>query len=179
MTKTFKMLTVQAMLNTDTLPGRIAIDALTAEVARVAKRSAALRADVGTALNNSADLRRLIETNPIVAWAHGGRANVERFFAYEDGVFRTLFSVEPDLRESFREAGPGFPRPELLREPLRPSRPGHHPVENVDAADTGNGRRQQSGYGSRTRLPGQSLAGREGVGSRLRAGDRLLRRHRP
>jgi superfamily II DNA or RNA helicase/HKD family nuclease len=103
MTKTFKMLTVLAMLNTDTLPGRIAIDPLTEEFARIAKRSATLQTDVGPALGNHAELRRLIEANPINAWARGGRANVERFFAYEDSVFRTKFSVEPSLREAFRD----------------------------------------------------------------------------
>jgi hypothetical protein len=103
MTKSFKMLTVLVMLNTDTLPGRIAIAPLTEEFARIAKRSARLQADVGPALENRDELRRLIETNPINAWARGGRANVERFFAYEDRVFRTKFSVAPSLREAFRD----------------------------------------------------------------------------
>ena len=103
MTKSFKMLMLQAMLNTDSLPGGMTIDALTQEFARIANRSAVLKADVGPDLDNPSKLRRLIETNPIDAWAHGGRAGVDRFFAYEDGVFRSTFNIPPELREAFRE----------------------------------------------------------------------------
>lgn len=103
MTKSFKMITVQAMLSTDTLPGRVAIDALTDEFGRIARRSAALKTDVGPSLEDQRELRRLIETNPIEAWARGGRANTERFFSYEDGVFRSTFSMEAGLRDAFRD----------------------------------------------------------------------------
>ena len=59
MTKSFKMLTIQAMLNTDTIPGSVTIDALTREFGRVASRSAALRTDVGPALDDDTKFRSL------------------------------------------------------------------------------------------------------------------------
>ena len=103
MTKSFKMLTLQAMLNTDTLPGSLTIDALTQEFGRIASRSAALKTDVGTALEDQGQLRRLIETNPIEAWAYGGRSNADCFFAYKDGVFQSRFNIESGCREVFRD----------------------------------------------------------------------------
>ena len=103
MTKSFKMLTLEAMLNTDTLPGSVTIEALTREFGRIASRSAALKTDVGPALQEQGQLKRLIEANPIEAWARGGRANVDRFFSYDDGVFRSTFAIAAAWREVFRD----------------------------------------------------------------------------
>ncbi|HYD47454.1 MAG TPA: DEAD/DEAH box helicase family protein, partial [Terriglobales bacterium] len=89
MTRSYKMLVLQAMLNIDALPGSIDIEALVQEVATIASRSASLRADVGPALTREPELRKLVEENPIAAWAGGkGTAGVS-YFAYRDGTFST------------------------------------------------------------------------------------------
>jgi hypothetical protein len=74
MTKSYKMLVLLAMLNTDTLPGPgITIDALCDEFARLARRTDALRTELGAALNSRARLRALLDAQPIKAWT-GQRA---------------------------------------------------------------------------------------------------------
>src|SRR5262249_32914923 len=71
MTKSFKMLTLLAMLNEDAFPGSVAIKRLADAFVRLADRSAVLREEVGTALSNPSDLIRLLEENPIRAWVEG------------------------------------------------------------------------------------------------------------
>ena len=69
MTRSFKMLTLLAMLNRDSLPGSIEIGDLAREFSRLAGRSAALRADVGVSLDDHGQLRKYLERNPVAAWA--------------------------------------------------------------------------------------------------------------
>jgi hypothetical protein len=64
MTKSYKMLTLLAMLNAGKLPGAIAIEDLEAGFARLARRNGTLRAEVGEALENAFELRKLLEKNP-------------------------------------------------------------------------------------------------------------------
>ena len=54
MTKSFKMLTLTAMLNQDALPGCIGIGELTTEFRRIARRSSTLRDDVAETLEDDA-----------------------------------------------------------------------------------------------------------------------------
>jgi superfamily II DNA or RNA helicase/HKD family nuclease/diadenosine tetraphosphate (Ap4A) HIT family hydrolase len=103
MTKSFKMLTLQAMLNLDRFPGEVGIESLLAEFRRLAARSAELTRDVGPALRDDAALRRLIETNPISAWTGGQGTGGQQFFRYEGGVFSTAFSTPPELRRAIQE----------------------------------------------------------------------------
>ena len=71
MTKSFKMLTLQAMLNHDALPGRIKISDLATEFCRIARRTKILRTDVGNVLDDGSRLKSLLEKNPIEAWCGG------------------------------------------------------------------------------------------------------------
>jgi len=103
MTRSYKMLTLLAMLNKDQLPGALPFDALAEGFARLARRSAKLRLDVGDALENDKALRKHLEKNPINAWAGGSGTKGKKFFAYEDGVFRTKFNVAFEEREAFQE----------------------------------------------------------------------------
>jgi superfamily II DNA or RNA helicase/diadenosine tetraphosphate (Ap4A) HIT family hydrolase len=104
MTRSFKMLVLQAMLNTDTLPGPgIPIGALVSEFARLAGRSTKLRADVAVPLDDNARLRRLLETNPIAAWTGSGAIGGDVLFEYEHGTFRYLRPVSDGLRAAFQQ----------------------------------------------------------------------------
>jgi superfamily II DNA or RNA helicase/HKD family nuclease/diadenosine tetraphosphate (Ap4A) HIT family hydrolase len=104
MTASFKMLVLQAMLNTDSLPGDegIGIAALTNEFARLARRLPALSKEVGPALDDPVALRKLIETNPINAWTGSGAIKDEVAFAYQNQRLRYLGTIPPAAREAFR-----------------------------------------------------------------------------
>jgi superfamily II DNA or RNA helicase len=71
MTRSFKMLTLLAMLHRDALPGTIDIGELISEFARLAGRSAALKADVAVPLDDARQMRKYLEKNPIAAWTEG------------------------------------------------------------------------------------------------------------
>lgn len=99
MTRSFKMLVVLALLAENGLPGRVPVARLAARVRAIARRSAALRADVGDALDDERQLITLLEENPIEAWVGGQGTGGVRFFAYADGVFSTTFDLAFDLRD--------------------------------------------------------------------------------
>jgi superfamily II DNA or RNA helicase/diadenosine tetraphosphate (Ap4A) HIT family hydrolase len=104
MTRSFKMLVIQAMLNTDTLPGDgIRIDALVSEFARLVGRSTKLRADVAVPLDDAARLRHLLETNPIAAWTGSGAIAGDVLFEYAHDTFRYLRPVADVLRAAFQQ----------------------------------------------------------------------------
>src|SRR5262249_22066829 len=107
MTRSYKMLVLLAMLNAETFPGEIGIDELTRRFAELASRSATLRADVGRALDNPGELRRLIERNPVAAWTGGWATGGTDYFAYDRGRLHTtarLTSSDPEvLRDLVRE----------------------------------------------------------------------------
>lgn len=102
MTKSFKMLTLIAMLNRDGLPGSVGIKDLTAEFQRVARRNKILRDDVGDALDDNERLRSLIETNPIAAWTGGRGTRGTIHFRYEHGEFSTVITISPAARGAFQ-----------------------------------------------------------------------------
>ncbi len=68
MTKSYKMLVVQALLNRDALPGSITIEELSDEFAKLATRSARLANDLSVPLEDAAAVRALVLKNPIQAW---------------------------------------------------------------------------------------------------------------
>jgi hypothetical protein len=103
MTRSFKMLTLLAMLDEGRFPGRIDIDTLMNGFRARAERSAVLRSDVGVDLTDHARLRRYLEENPIAAWTGGRGTGGHRYFAYEDGVFSTTFEVRPEQQETLGE----------------------------------------------------------------------------
>ena len=103
MTKSYKMLTLLAMLNEDQFRGTLPVDKLVRGFARLALRSAKLRVDVDASLDDPNALRRHLERNAIAAWTGGKGTKGKTFFEYESGVFRTTFDVAADEREAFQE----------------------------------------------------------------------------
>ena len=103
MTKSYKMLTLLAMLNEDQFRGTLPVDKLVRGFARLALRSAKLRVDVDASLDDPNALRRHLERNAIAAWTGGKGTKGKTFFEYENSVFRTTFDVGPDEREAFQE----------------------------------------------------------------------------
>jgi hypothetical protein len=103
MTKSYKMLVLLALLSAEAFPGRLEIGALTAEVARRASRSPALRADLSVDVEDRGALQSLLVKNPIHFWSLGKGTGGAPFFTYEDGEFATTFDVADELREPLRE----------------------------------------------------------------------------
>lgn len=103
MSRSFKMLTLEAMIVRDTLPGAIGILDLMSEFSRLAGRSAKLKADVGVPLEDTAQLRKYLERNPIAAWTGGKGTGGRAYFAYEGEMFRSTFDVPWELRADFQE----------------------------------------------------------------------------
>lgn len=103
MTRSFKVLTLQAMLQRDALPGALEISQLTAEFARIAGRSATLKADVGVPLEDATRLRKYLEMNPLAAWTEGKGTGGNAYFSYTNGLFRSTFDVSLETRETFKD----------------------------------------------------------------------------
>jgi superfamily II DNA or RNA helicase len=103
MTRSFKILTLLALLDEDQLPGSLEIEALESGFRRQAERSAKLREDVGAALANRSSLIRMLESNPINAWTSDGNSSQKTFFAYRDRRLASKISVAPELRSAFQE----------------------------------------------------------------------------
>jgi superfamily II DNA or RNA helicase/HKD family nuclease/diadenosine tetraphosphate (Ap4A) HIT family hydrolase len=95
MTKSYKMVTLLAMLGEQVFPGSIPIDRLVERFGEIARRYAALRQELGTTLDDSTELKRLVERNPIAAWSGGDGTGGNAYFAYDGIEFRTLFTL-PD-----------------------------------------------------------------------------------
>jgi superfamily II DNA or RNA helicase/HKD family nuclease/diadenosine tetraphosphate (Ap4A) HIT family hydrolase len=103
MVKSYKMVLLLAMLNEDALPGEITIDRLTRAFAEAAGRSARLRQDVTVSLEDTANLQRLLEENPIAAWSGGKGTGDVAYFAYDNGRFRLGVNVPPNRSEGLQE----------------------------------------------------------------------------
>jgi hypothetical protein len=91
------------MLNAGKLPGAISIEDLEAGFARLARRNGTLRAEVGEALENASELRKLLEKNPIDAWTSGKGTGDQSFFTYDGREVGTTFNVPESKRELFQE----------------------------------------------------------------------------
>lgn len=103
MTKSFKILTLLALLDEDQFPGSLSIDVVETGFRRQAGRSAKLRQEVGPALADRTRLIRLLETNPIHAWTGGDDANRKTFFTYRERRFATKFALAPQLRSALQD----------------------------------------------------------------------------
>lgn len=102
LTKSFKVLTLMAILNRDALPGKIGISELTEEFRRIARRSSTLRADVGEVLENDQELRSLIEKNPIAAWQGGKGTGGRPYFQFDGSKFAADLNVPESCRTDFQ-----------------------------------------------------------------------------
>lgn len=103
MEKSYKMVVLLAMLNGDAIPGEVSIDELVDGVGRLASRTAALRADFGSEIDEPRRMRKLLEENPINAWVGGRGTGGTSYFTYAGGVFRSTVTPGGALRPVFQE----------------------------------------------------------------------------
>ncbi|MBM63933.1 MAG: hypothetical protein CL484_13385 [Acidobacteria bacterium] len=93
MTRSYKMLVVLAMLNSNCFPGEISIDRLCDGVRRLARRSAALLRDLAVPLDDSQALETKLVGNPIRYWKQVGGTSGVSYFTYRDRQFATTFHI--------------------------------------------------------------------------------------
>lgn len=104
MTKSFKMLVLLAMLERDELPGSLSLPELSTEVGRLASRHPLLTKDFGGALEDSAGLAKLLETNPVAAWVGGKGTGGTAWFSFDGNRLATTFAItDRSEREAFQE----------------------------------------------------------------------------
>lgn len=107
MTKSYKMVLLQALLESGAFPGDIGIEDLADAFGRVAARSSQLRSDISVQLEDRKALRALLIKNPIKAWTGGWGGTARSYFTYEKGQFRSRVPVSdkcvPSLVEMTRE----------------------------------------------------------------------------
>ena len=103
MTRSYKMLVLQAMLGADAFPGSISLDQLAERFRGLARRHASIRNELGDALDEPEKLRRLLKENPIAAWVGGAGTGQVPYFTFEGDVFATAFSVPTELREAAQD----------------------------------------------------------------------------
>lgn len=103
MNKSYKMLLLQSMIAEDAFPGSISRDRLTSRFSELVRRYARLRQEVGGALDDPKALRRLIESNPIAAWAGGAGTGGVAYFSYDGETFSSTFSLPEEQREAAQD----------------------------------------------------------------------------
>ena len=87
MSKSYKMVLLEAMLSRITLAESIDIAELTQAFIARARRSAQLAADVSVDLGDTDAVQRLLIKNPIHAWTGGNTNKGPVYFRFEDGRF--------------------------------------------------------------------------------------------
>jgi superfamily II DNA or RNA helicase/HKD family nuclease len=100
MSKSYKMVTLLAMLNRSALPGKLSVDELVAEVAAIARQHPRVAADLGAAAEDPKALKRLLVAQPIPAWCEGKGTGGTPYFSLEGDSLRFLPEVLPASIES-------------------------------------------------------------------------------
>lgn len=95
MSKSYKMVTLLAMLNRNALPGTLAVDALADEVADIARQHPRIASDLGEAATDVKALKRLLLAQPVPAWCEGRGTGGTSYFTLERDSFRFAPDVMP------------------------------------------------------------------------------------
>jgi superfamily II DNA or RNA helicase/diadenosine tetraphosphate (Ap4A) HIT family hydrolase len=103
MTRGYKMLVLLAMINRNQLPGTLSLPDLADEISDIARHDPRIAADLGEALADSAELQKMLRSNPIEAWVGGRGTGGVSYFSFQAGHFRSLFSVPPASVSSAQE----------------------------------------------------------------------------
>ncbi len=103
MNKSYKMLVLQAMLDADSLPGSISLDALTERVGIIARRYPVARQQIGTDLDDPDALQEMLRQHPIRAWVEGRGTGGTSYFRFDGEDFSTKFSLPEPVRDAGRE----------------------------------------------------------------------------
>ena len=102
MARSFKMVTLLAMLNEDRLPGSIDIESLVTAVQGICAHQPRIAADFGLDVRDRAAMRRSLEENPINAWTGGAGTGGQRYFRYSEGVFSSALEQSAAPRDALQ-----------------------------------------------------------------------------
>ena len=103
MTRSYKMVLLQAMLEADAFPGSLSIDDLATRFQDMARRHPTIAFDLGAPIEDMPSIRRSVRTNPVAAWLSRLDARGRPFFTLESENFGTSFDVDPGLRPAFKD----------------------------------------------------------------------------
>ncbi len=103
MTRSYKMLTLLAMLNAGAFPGRLDVGELVAGFRALASRNAHLAREAAGALVSDEALRADLERNPIAAWTGGDGTGGVSYFSYSGGDFACTIEVSDAARVGLQE----------------------------------------------------------------------------
>jgi superfamily II DNA or RNA helicase/diadenosine tetraphosphate (Ap4A) HIT family hydrolase len=103
MSKSYKMLTVHAMLNEGCFPGEINIDELTDSFIRIASRSSKFISDLSVDITDPQKISKLIKDKPIQAWVGARGTDGSKLFSFESDIFKTNFTVQDKHKDVFQE----------------------------------------------------------------------------
>jgi len=90
MNKSFKMISLLAMIAEGDFPGAISINNLIHQSIRIAKRIHLLQDEFGKALQDEGAMQDLLERNPIAAWIGGQGMDGVKYFTYEGERFSSI-----------------------------------------------------------------------------------------
>jgi superfamily II DNA or RNA helicase/diadenosine tetraphosphate (Ap4A) HIT family hydrolase/HKD family nuclease len=97
MSKSYKMVTLLAMLNRNALPGKLSVSNLVSEVTNLSLQHPHVKEDLGDSSTDAAALRRLLLAQPIPAWCEGRGTGGVSYFDLHDDQLRFLPSVSEQL----------------------------------------------------------------------------------
>lgn len=103
MTRSYKMVLVQALLSLEQFPGAVDIDTLTREFAAVARRNRRLVGDVSVDLSDFAALKSLIVDNPINAWTARTDRDGRPYFRWDGATLMCTVPASEGLVELTQE----------------------------------------------------------------------------
>lgn len=90
MSRSYKMVLLKAMLREGCFPGEISVARLTERFAKVAGRSARLKGDISSGVEDLGALERLLRGNPIKAWTEGKGTGGVPYFELDGDTFRSI-----------------------------------------------------------------------------------------
>lgn len=97
MSKSYKMVTLLAMLNRNAVPGGISVGNLVLEVTSLSAQHPRMAEDLGAATTDAAALRRLLLAQPIPAWCEGRGTGGVPYFELQEDQLRFLATVSEEL----------------------------------------------------------------------------------
>jgi len=99
MTKSYKMILLNAILKENAFPGKVNIELLTNSFAQIALRNPVFVNDLSISIDDVSSLKKLIIENPIKAFCN----DREPFLEFENEILITLFSVSEGIKNHFYE----------------------------------------------------------------------------
>lgn len=103
MSKSYKMLVLDALLAEEDFMKGMNVDSLAQSVIKSASRNPRFASDLSVPLDDVDGVRKLLVEHPIAAWVEGKGTGGERYFEFKEPVFRLGFDVHPAVQATFKQ----------------------------------------------------------------------------